>query len=62
MCIEYDGEQHFKAVDHFGGQEGLRIRQLHDKIKTEYCKDNNILLLRIKYDENIEDKLNSFIH
>lgn len=62
MCIEYDGEQHFKAVDHFGGEEGLKIRQLHDQIKTDYCKNNNILLLRVRYDENIEEKLHSFIH
>lgn len=62
ICIEYDGEQHFKAVDHFGGEEGLKIRQFHDQIKTNYCKHNNIPLIRIKYDENIEEKLNSFIH
>jgi predicted nucleic acid-binding Zn-ribbon protein len=62
MCIEYDGEQHFKAVDHFGGEEGLKTRQFHDQIKTSYCEQNNILLLRIKYDENIEEKIYSFIH
>lgn len=62
ICIEYDGKQHFEAIDRFGGEEGLKIRQLHDKIKTDYCKNNNILLLRIKYDENIEEKLHSFIH
>ena len=62
MCIEYDGEQHFKTVDYFGGEEGLKIRQLHDQIKTNYCKNNNILLLRVRYDEDIEKKLHSFIH
>jgi very-short-patch-repair endonuclease len=62
MCIEYDGEQHFKAVDYFGGEDGLKIRQIHDRIKTDYCNSNNILLLRIRYDENIEEKLHSFIH
>jgi hypothetical protein len=62
ICIEYDGEQHFKVVDHFGGKEGLKIRQLHDQMKTDYCKNNNISLLRIKYDDDIEEKLYSFIH
>lgn len=61
-CIEYDGEQHFKAIDLFGGEEGLNTRMLHDQIKTDYCKNNNIRLLRIKYDENIEEQLNGFIH
>ena len=62
ICIEYDGEQHFKSVDFFGGEEGFKNRKLHDKIKTDYCKNNNIQLIRIRYDENVEDKLNSFIH
>lgn len=60
-CIEYDGEQHFRVVDLFGGEEGLKIRQLHDQIKTDYCRINNIPLLRIMYNENIEEKLNNFL-
>ena len=62
ICIEYDGKQHYEAIDHFGGEEGLKVRQLHDQIKTDYCENNKIFLLRIKYDENIEEKLHSFIH
>ena len=30
---------------------------MRDNIKTDYCKNNNINLLRIKYTENIEEKL-----
>lgn len=48
-AIEYDGEQHFKAVSTWGGQEALEKQQLHDGIKTAYCANNNIRLLRIKY-------------
>ena len=62
ICIEYDGEQHYKIIDRFGGNDGLKIRQLHDEIKTNYCNNNNIPLLRIRYDENIEEKLKNFIH
>lgn len=66
-AIEYDGQQHFMPIDFAGkGEEWslnqLQITQFHDKIKTEYCMDNDISLLRIRYDENIEDRLNSFIH
>lgn len=50
-CIEFDGEQHFKPIDFFGGEEGFRVRQLHDQIKTDYCNANNIHLLRISYDK-----------
>lgn len=30
--------------------------------RTEYCQKNDISLLRIRYDSNIEEKLNNFIH
>ena len=49
VCIEYDGAQHFRVVDHFGGEEGLLIRQKHDNIKTKFCNDNEIKLIRIRY-------------
>jgi hypothetical protein len=47
--IEYDGEQHFKAVDYFGGEEKYNILKKHDKIKNEYCKTHKIKLVRISY-------------
>ena len=59
-CIEYDGIQHFEPIDYFGGQESLEYTQKHDKIKTEYCQNNNIKLLRIPYFKNIEEELNNF--
>ena len=60
-CIEYDGLQHFKPIDYFGGQKSLEYTQRHDKMKTDYCKDNNIKLLRIPYFKNIETELNNFL-
>lgn len=47
ICIEYDGEQHFSNVEYFNNS--LEYVQLHDAIKSKYCKDNNIILLRIPY-------------
>lgn len=49
FLIEYDGEQHFRVVEHWGGESGLKERQYHDQIKTLYCNKNNIPLLRIPY-------------
>lgn len=52
--IEYDGKQHFQAVDHFGGEEQFSIQQERDKRKNRYCEENNIRLIRIPYtDYNI---------
>ena len=59
-AIEYDGEQHTKPINWFGGDEGLQYRIKHDEIKNKYCIDNNISLLRISYNDDIESKLNSF--
>lgn len=56
LLIEYDGEFHFKKLYHGDGHEEIVI---HDQIKNEYCKNNNIKLLRIPYWEskNIEKVL-----
>lgn len=61
MCIEFDGRQHYEMIERWGGEEGLIDRQKKDLIKTNYCLENNIDLLRIKYDENIEEKLSIYL-
>jgi hypothetical protein len=60
VCIEYDGEQHFRSVDYFGGSQSFEDRKTKDEIKNKYCIDNNIKLIRISYVdiENIEKILN----
>jgi len=60
ILIEYDGEQHFKPVNFFGGEKSYKIRKKRDRIKNKYCKKNNIRLIRIPYTEfdNIEKILN----
>lgn len=60
-CIEYDGAQHNEAVDYFGGQERFEYVKRHDKIKSEYCANNNIPLLRITDADVIEKCLTTFL-
>ena len=57
MCVEYDGTQHFKSVDFFGGEESLKYTKINDKIKNNFCKKSNIKLIRINYKENLKEKL-----
>ena len=59
MCIEYNGEQHYKSVKRWGGDKLFIVRQLRDEIKRKYCEKNNIKLLVIKHNENIVNILNS---
>lgn len=47
--IEYDGQQHFKSVELFGGDEAYKTRQQHDEIKNQYCANHYIPLYRIPY-------------
>ena len=51
ICIEYDGEQHYQIKEHWGGEKEFKTIQIKDNIKTKYCKDNNIKLIRISYYE-----------
>lgn len=57
ICIEYDGGQHFEIVEYFGGLDKFIDTKIHDTIKNDYCKKNNINLIRIPYWEfdNIEE-------
>lgn len=54
IAIEFDGIQHFKPIDFAGkGKEWAMDRFIstiiHDTVKNEYCKKNNIKLIRISY-------------
>lgn len=58
--IEYDGEQHFKDTNGFF-KTTLEEIQKRDIFKNQWCKENNIPLIRIPYtrydDLCIEDLL-----
>ena len=57
-CIEFNGKQHYESVPYWGGEEGLKLRLKLDKIKKDFCSKHKINLLIIKYNDDIEDKLN----
>jgi len=76
ICIEYDGEQHHNPI-YFGSRKDktkeevkilaenkLKKIQARDAIKTKYCKENNINLIRIPYTEfdNISSILNKSLN
>lgn len=51
-CVEFDGRQHFTGPDtRVWGRttDTLETIQERDTIKNKYCKDNNIVLIRIPY-------------
>ena len=43
--IEFQGEQHYRPVEYFGGEEKFLLQQKYDKTKVDYCNQNNIKLI-----------------
>lgn len=63
ILIEFQGEQHYMPIRHFGGEEKFQYQLKNDKKKREYAKNNQYTLLEIRYDEinKIEDIISAFI-
>lgn len=59
VAIEYDGEQHYSPNYFFEEHDPFKERQIKDKIKSKYCFEHSIKLIRIKYTQfnQIEDIL-----
>lgn len=55
ICVEYDGEQHFhlpkNRTSTLFTEEKIEEIQYRDSIKTQYCHQNNIRLIRIPYNQ-----------
>lgn len=61
--IEYDGEQHFRPINYFGGETQFQRRKENDKIKDFYCVSHGIPILRLPYtlsDSEIKSKISRF--
>jgi hypothetical protein len=58
IIIEFNGMQHYKPIKFFGGQEAFDYLQVRDKIKKQYCLENQLKLVIIRYDDNVEEILN----
>lgn len=64
ILFEYQGQQHYYPVDFAGkgeewAKEQFEINKTRDKIKDDYCKENNIPLIKIPYWEY--DMMDSYI-
>lgn len=53
VAIEYHGEQHFKAVDRFGGEKKLLKQKTRDEFVREQCKKYDVLLLEWSYEQKV---------
>ena len=53
--IEYQGIQHYKPVDYFGGEDGFLKNQERDKRKRRLCKKNSCPLIYVDEGYNFKD-------
>lgn len=51
--LEFNGKQHYERAQG-SWAEGFETLQIHDQLKLQYCKDNNIELRIIKFDEEYD--------
>lgn len=57
LGIEYQGEQHFKAMEHWGGVEGYQKRVANDIKKKQLCKQCGYHLMEFIYNEALTTDL-----
>jgi hypothetical protein len=60
VAIEFDGQQHYEPFAFNGNNnkyESFKLTQINDNIKTKYCYDSKIPLLRIPYWELEDDNI-----
>ena len=53
VAIEYQGEQHYLALAHWGGEIGLAARRELDERKRDACWRAGIRLIEWRYDEPV---------
>lgn len=49
FAIEFNGEQHYKAVKAFGGNKKLQRQKYNDSQKRQYCAKHHIPLVEIPH-------------
>lgn len=57
VAIEYQGEQHFKPVEVFGGEHHFREQQERDQLKAELSRSHGVKLIYVNYWEDISETL-----
>lgn len=51
--IEYQGEQHYRPIDFFGGEQAYKEVVIRDRRKADLCRSNGVTLIYWRYDEPI---------
>ncbi len=56
LAIEYQGQQHYKAISHWGGEAALVKTKARDLKKKKLCNKNKVVLVFFKYTEILTEQ------
>ena len=57
LGFEYQGQQHFKPIELFGGEQAFIEQVKRDALKKKICADRGIEIIYVYYDEELSEKL-----
>ena len=55
IAIECQGMQHFKPLEHFGGEEALKIQKERDRLKNALCEEHGITIMYLVDKETLKE-------
>lgn len=61
VCIEYQGAQHYKSVEYFGGSEMFERRLKNDELKRVWCDLHGYQLVEIPYTVYTKSDIQAFL-
>lgn len=56
LAFEYQGEQHYRAVEFFGGKDAFRRNRDRDRRKAAACDSHGVALVVWKYSEPVNEE------
>ena len=55
LGIEYQGQQHYNPIKHWGGEKQLKKQKEHDSRKARICREKGVTLLTVDFDEPLTE-------
>jgi hypothetical protein len=53
LAIEYQGEQHYRPIAAFGGEQAFKRTRERDERKRALCKENGVVVVEVRYDDSL---------
>lgn len=61
ILIEYQGEQHYRPIEYFGGEESFLKQIKRDEMKRAYAKENGYSLIEVPYTYDTKESIKEFM-